>query len=66
MKKIFIIVLSITFFSELNAQEKLKFFIDKFIKNNLQLNAERKNLSLLSKIRIFQEVNFTKYFNFKR
>ena len=42
MKKIFIIVLSITFFSELNAQEKLKFFIDKSIKNNLQLNAERK------------------------
>ncbi len=42
MRKIFIIVLSITFFSELNAQEKLKFFIDKSIKNNLQLNAERK------------------------
>tara|TARA_B100001248_G_scaffold238239_1_gene202712 strand:+ start:6243 stop:7532 length:1290 start_codon:yes stop_codon:yes gene_type:complete len=42
MKKIFIIILSISFFSELNAQEKLKFFIDKSIKNNLQLNAERK------------------------
>ena len=45
MKKIFIFKIFILFlFSYLHAEEKLAFFIDKAIKNNLQLNAERKNL----------------------
>ena len=45
MKKIFIFTIGTLFlFSYLSAEEKLAFFIDKAIKNNLQLNAERKNL----------------------
>lgn len=43
MKKI-IFILSIAFFTNLNAEETLKFYIIKAIENNLQLNAERKNL----------------------
>ena len=45
MKKIFIFkIVTLFLFSYLHAEEKLAFFIDKAIKNNLQLNAERKNL----------------------
>ena len=43
MKK-FIFVLSLLAITNLNAKENLKFFISKAIKNNFQLNAERKNL----------------------
>ena len=43
MKKL-IFVLSLLDITNLNAKENLKFFITKAIKNNLQLNAERKNL----------------------
>ena len=43
MKKL-IFVLSLLAITNLNAKENLKFFITKAIKNNLQLNAERKNL----------------------
>tara|TARA_B100000886_G_scaffold340303_1_gene309070 strand:+ start:3497 stop:4783 length:1287 start_codon:yes stop_codon:yes gene_type:complete len=42
MKKIFFLV-CILLFTSLNASENLKFFINKAIENNLQLNAERKN-----------------------
>ena len=43
MKKI-IFLLSIFLHSFLNAEESLQFYINKAIDNNLQLNAERKNL----------------------
>ena len=43
MKKL-IFVISLLAITNLNAKENLKFFITKAIKNNLQLNAERKNL----------------------
>ncbi len=43
MKKI-IFLLSIFLHSFLNAEESLQFYINKAIENNLQLNAERKNL----------------------
>ena len=43
MKKI-IFLLSISLNSFLNAEESLQFYINKAIENNLQLNAERKNL----------------------
>ena len=43
MKKIFKILIFVTFFSNLHASESLKFYIKKAIENNLQLNAERKN-----------------------
>ena len=44
MKKIIIIVASLFFFCNLQAADNLKFYIKKALKNNLQLNAERKNL----------------------
>ena len=44
MKKILITILSSFLFSGLSAEENLKFYIDKALQNNLQLNAERKNL----------------------
>ena len=43
MKKT-IIFLNIFLFSTLHAEDNLKFYIDKAIKNNIKLNAERKNL----------------------
>ena len=43
MKKIFISIFFILFFSKINAENNLKFYLDKAIDNNLQLNAERKN-----------------------
>ena len=43
MKKIIIALFSLLIFSSLQAEDNLKFFIEKALKNNLQLNAERKN-----------------------
>ena len=44
MKKIIILFISLLIFSNLQAEDNLKFYIEKALKNNLQLNAERKNL----------------------
>jgi outer membrane protein len=44
MKKITIILISLLIFANLQAEDNLKFYIEKALKNNLQLNAERKNL----------------------
>ena len=43
MKKLFTVVLLLFFATNLQAQDNLKFFIEKALENNLQLNAERKN-----------------------
>ena len=43
MKKIIIIFSLLIFNSNLHAEDNLKFYIEKALKNNLQLNAERKN-----------------------
>ena len=43
MKKIIIILFSLLIFTSLQGEDDLKFFIEKALKNNLQLNAERKN-----------------------
>ena len=43
MKKHLIIIFLLFSFSDLYAQESLKFYIQKALENNLQLNAERKN-----------------------
>ena len=43
MKKIISILISLLIFSNLQAEDDLKFYIEKALKNNLQLNAERKN-----------------------
>ncbi len=44
MRIALIIIIKILLISNLSAKEDLKYYIDKAIKNNLQLNAERKNL----------------------
>ena len=43
MKKIILILFSLTLFSILRAEDNLKFYLSQAIKNNLELNAERKN-----------------------
>ena len=43
MKNFFIIIFLLFFATNLQGQDNLKFFIEKALKNNLQLNAERKN-----------------------
>ena len=43
MKKIISILISLLIFPNLQAEDNLKFYIEKALKNNLQLNAERKN-----------------------
>ena len=43
MKKYLLIILFLLFSNHLKAQDDLKFYIEKALKNNLQLNAERKN-----------------------
>ena len=43
MKKLFTIIFLLFFATNLQAQDNLKFFIEKALENNLQLNAERKN-----------------------
>ena len=44
MIKLITILFSLLIFSNLQAEDNLKFYIEKSLKNNLQLNAERKNL----------------------
>ena len=44
MKKILFLILAIFFSSNLQANGNFTFFLEKAIKNNLKLNAERKNL----------------------
>ena len=43
MKNLFTIIVLLFFATNLYGQDNLKFFIEKALKNNLQLNAERKN-----------------------
>ena len=43
MKKILILIISLSIFSNLKVEDNLEFYIEKALKNNLQLNAERKN-----------------------
>ena len=43
MKKIILLFTSLFFFSYLEANDNLKLYVEKALKNNLQLNAERKN-----------------------
>jgi len=43
MKNLFTIIFLLFFATNLQGQDNLKFFIEKALENNLQLNAERKN-----------------------
>ena len=65
MKK-YIFIIYLLFSSYLQAQDNLKFFVQKALSNNLQLNAERKTLELQSKVKIFQEVSFYQVSLFQR
>ena len=44
MKKIFLILSLVFIFCNLQAEDNLKFYVEKALKNNFQLNAERKSL----------------------
>ena len=44
MKKIFFIIFLFLYFSNLNAEINFNYYLNKALENNLQLNAERKNL----------------------
>ena len=44
MKKIFVIFFQFLYFSSLNADVNFNYYLNKAMENNLQLNAERKNL----------------------
>ena len=44
MKKIIIAFIPLLFFTNLQAEGNIKFYIEKALKNNFQLNAERKSL----------------------
>ena len=44
MKKIILLVLSLFIFTNLQSEDNLKFYVKKSLKNNFQLNAERKSL----------------------
>ncbi len=56
MKKI--IIVSLFLFSALRADQNLDFFINKAISNNLQLNAERKNLETAKQNKIISRSEF--------
>jgi outer membrane protein len=43
MKKTIILLITLLFSNSLQAQDNIKFYIEKALKNNLKLNAERKN-----------------------
>ena len=43
MKKFIIVLTSLLISSSLQAEDTVKFYIEKSLKNNLQLNAERKS-----------------------
>ena len=57
MKKIFIIILNFFLFSTVNA-ENLNIYVQKAIKNNLKLNAERKNLETAKQNKIISRSEF--------
>jgi outer membrane protein len=58
MKKIFLVLSSLLIFSSLQAEDDLKFFIEKALKNNLQLNAERKSLESVKQSRNISRSEF--------
>ena len=58
MKKIIITLASLLIFPSLQAEDDLKFFIEKALKNNLQLNAERKSLESVKQSRNISRSEF--------
>ena len=70
MKIFNIVIITIFLCNAAHAESHLKFYLDAAFKNNLKLNAERKNHKsikqniniLLNKILIYQKVNFSRAF----
>ena len=58
MKKIFILSIFLLFFSNLQAEDSLKFYVKKALENNFQLNAERKNLESVKQSKIISRSEF--------
>ena len=58
MKKIFILSIFLLFFSNLQSEDSLKFYVKKALENNFQLNAERKNLESVKQSKIISRSEF--------
>ena len=58
MKRYLLIIFSLSFFSILKAEDNLKFYIEKALENNLQLNAERKNFESAKQSKIISRSEF--------
>ena len=58
MKKIFISSIFFLFFSNLQAEDSLKFYVKKALESNFQLNAERKNLESAKQSKIISRSEF--------
>ena len=58
MSRYLLIIFSLFFFSILKAEENLKFYIEKALENNLQLNAERKNFESAKQSKIISRSEF--------
>ena len=58
MKKIFILFIFLLFFSNLQAEDSLKFYVKKALENNFKLNAERKNLESVKQSKIISRSEF--------
>jgi outer membrane protein len=58
MKKIFISFISLLLFSNLQAEDNLKFYVKKALENNFQLNAERKSLESAKQSKIISRSEF--------
>ncbi len=58
MSRYFLIIFSLFFFSILKAEDNLKFYIEKALENNLQLNAERKNFESAKQSKIISRSEF--------
>ena len=44
MNKIIVLLITLLLATNLQAQDNLKYYLEKTLKNNIRLNAERKNL----------------------
>ena len=63
MKKYLLIILFLFFSNHLQAQDNLKFYVQKALTNNLQLNAERKNFESAKQSKNISKWVFTQYYS---
>ena len=58
MKFILILITNLILIFNVSAEENFKFYLEKAIKNNLQLNAERKNLGVAQQDKVISRSEF--------